>query len=120
MVSQGGYLHGYISPEGPFCNADRFESYFTSGESAREPEAKRNFLVWPNPAREDVTIAPYDGIWDITMRYEVYNAMGKFLFSGNLPSSDNRAGISGLAAGLYLIRLHSSGGWETYRVIKTR
>lgn len=118
MVSPGGYLHGYIAPEGPFCNADNPVGNIISGGNSYSPVSREKFQIRPNPTREDVTIQPKEGVLDQELRYEVYNAMGKRLITGNLRTGEQRAGISGFPAGLYLIRLYVVDGWETHRVIK--
>lgn len=118
-VMPGGYLHGFIAPAGPFCNTDEIVGNLNLVETNTDTGTTKSFLIRPNPTREDITIEPAGNRGYQQIMYEVYNAMGKHLFTRALLPGDYRAGISGLPAGLYFVRLHSGSEWETYRVIKT-
>jgi len=72
-----------------------------------ENDLKTNFYVYPNPASGEVTVRLSKGCTNCTL--EINNALGQTLRSEKLVSSDHQVNISGLANGVYYIKVKSEG-----------
>ena len=70
----------------------------------QEQFAGTSINIYPNPADEVLTVS---GLTDTTS-YNLYNATGKLLNTGQLSEIENKVDVSQLSAGLYLIQFGES------------
>ncbi|PWI30197.1 ribonuclease [Flavobacteriaceae bacterium LYZ1037] len=79
-----------------------------------EFEITNTIKMFPNPAKGNVvTISTNDDIL-----VEVYDILGKKIKSQNISSNLNKLDISRLSKGIYLVKLNSSKGSTTKKLIK--
>jgi len=73
-----------------------------------------DFKIYPNPIAGDlITIKTNQ-----TIKVEVFNVLGKSLFSETLYPNKNKMDVSKLSKGIYLLRLDTSSGTVTKKLIK--
>jgi Secretion system C-terminal sorting domain len=73
--------------------------------------------LYPNPASSYVYISLKDAS-QIGALLEVYNQMGQIVMATRVTQESFQLNISGLAGGLYFVRLGNSGGQESLKFIK--
>jgi hypothetical protein len=73
--------------------------------------------VYPNPAASVVTVHLAD-VSKIGSLLEVYNQMGQRVMGTRVTSQDFNLDVSGLAGGVYFIRLSNAGGQESLKLVK--
>jgi len=121
IVHSGGYLWGYIAPNGPFCGT-MAPSIITAPIAVEEISNSSDrpfFKVYPNPtigtfileltgdiSVENITIDVY-GIWGEKILTKTMNGEGKHEIS-----------LSGKPSGVYFIRVISGDKAETVKIIK--
>ncbi|MFU8842534.1 MAG: T9SS type A sorting domain-containing protein [Bacteroidales bacterium] len=78
------------------------------------------FSIYPNPSGDFVNIIFPAGNPGDHFLLQVYNLFGQLLLSQSFPNStgNETLNLSGLASGLYLLRIKSSTGTATARVVK--
>jgi hypothetical protein len=75
-------------------------------------EQSPNLLtLWPNPARESVTIS---GSKQPIERVEIFDALGKLVVTH---TQKNTFSVATLAAGSYVVRVHSNARSEEHRLV---
>jgi hypothetical protein len=75
-------------------------------------EQSPNLLtIWPNPAREVVTIS---GSKQPIERIEIFDAVGKWVVTH---TQKNTFSVAPLAAGSYVVRVHSNARSEEHRLV---
>jgi hypothetical protein len=75
-------------------------------------EQSPNLLsLWPNPAREVVTIS---GSKQPIERVEIFDALGKLVVTH---TQKNTFSVATLAAGSYVVRVHSNARSEEHRLV---
>ena len=67
--------------------------------------------LWPNPARESVTIS---GSKSPIERIEIFDAVGKLVVTH---TQKNTFSVAPLAAGSYVVRVHSNARSEEHRLV---
>jgi hypothetical protein len=67
--------------------------------------------LWPNPARESVTIS---GSKQPIERVEIFDALGKLVVTH---TQKNTFSVATLAAGSYVVRVHSNARSEEHRLV---
>ncbi|MCZ4317750.1 T9SS type A sorting domain-containing protein [Aequorivita viscosa] len=74
-----------------------------------------DFLLYPNPAKEQITIA----LNDVSSNYEVtiFNVLGKKVYASEI-QKDGQIDVSGLASGTYLVKLNSDNKSSVVRFVK--
>ncbi|WP_180754539.1 glycosyl hydrolase 53 family protein [Hymenobacter sp. DG01] len=105
---------------GNWCSLDNVEFFQTSSpalSSTNQAPAPTSRL-YPNPVADVLTLTLPTGVGAATVR--VYSATGQPVLTRTLTSSPagQRLDVSGLAAGLYQLRLEGGGRTETHRFIK--
>lgn len=83
-----------------------------------EPAITLPFAIWPNPAKDLITIVNQQGIAGNT-RYSIYDVFGKELLNGPISESLSTAvDISMLKSGIYIVRIHGEKSAYSTRLIK--
>lgn len=118
-VEPGGILHGYISPDNPYCPVPgNPQITMELKEKTAKPE-NIFFRVYPNPTAGEFTLSlngyvPFDKI-----TVAIYNTKGDKIISDEIYDElKHEFSLSGAPAGLYLVRVTS--GWQsgTSRIVK--
>ncbi len=79
----------------------------------------RSLYVYPNPAKDNVTLANTSNIK--LDKIEVYDSLGRLALKQNLDSvaGDNKIDISRLYSGLYFLNVYTDFGTITRKIIKS-
>jgi hypothetical protein len=121
VVSPGGYLYGYIAPEGPWCVAPPVPAVLTGTTELILQQDPQHYRVYPNPTTGSFLLelnAP-----DTSEQYlvEIYDMQGKKILSDEWAGKQKREfSLSGQPAGIYLIRVISERISGTTRIIKQK
>ncbi|MCX6305638.1 MAG: T9SS type A sorting domain-containing protein [Bacteroidetes bacterium] len=122
-VAPGGYMHGYITTDGQYCNSQPpANPVFVTGTG--EQSLYTNgllFTVYPNPTSGNFTIVLKGENQPDNLNVELYNMQGKKVLSEGMTGvRKHEFNISEKPAGLYFIRIVSSNDTETIKLVKTR
>jgi hypothetical protein len=121
-VFPGGYMHGYISQDGLYCQAlpamvakddETPETHPTVSDS---PVAR--FKVFPNPAVEEITILPSGSIQEGISMVEIIDIHGHELLSV-FPRGKTQLTLNlpDLPPGIYLLRIRSAAYCEIIKLV---
>jgi hypothetical protein len=91
-----------------------------AGEPAEVLSLSGNFLaadIYPNPASSYVSVSLKD-LTEIGSLLSVYNLTGQVVMAERITQSSFQLNVSGLAAGLYFIRLGNSDGQQALKFVK--
>ena len=118
-VLEGGYMYGYIAPEGPFCWAPAKEVVI-AGNELISPESGNHFCqVFPNPTTGYFKLSLNGFAANEAIRVHVYNMQGQMILNSEIIGNRiQEFSLAGNPAGIYLVRLIGSSGSEALRVIK--
>ncbi len=107
-VKAGGFMHGYIAPEGPWCSQAKI-SIAESGQNEANPEqdlrSRREAVkIWPNPTNGPVHVLLNLGDASTTAKIAVYNVFGQQVFTREMPANASvLINLGGLNPGLYVL-----------------
>jgi hypothetical protein len=85
-----------------------------------EPEGKSLFVVYPNPANGNFTVACRGVQFDEPVRIEVWSQTGNQVIRDQMTGSKHEMEFREMAAGMYFVRIVTSKQVETVKLIKTR
>ena len=121
-VQSGGYLLGYITSKGRYCNTLLPPQVFQpqTKEADINPEKEPDvFIVYPNPSTGIVTVEFNPIVTTGPVLITVYNSMGQKIF---VEKRQNPGGttipISNFPDGLYYIRVSTTSGTDTKKIVK--
>ena len=139
-VKEGGYMHAYIAPDGPFC--EQFDKHFLAVDDNRAGEAEHvnnpdfndydpddafitshsddirelDFIVYPNPGK-DVFILEFTGYQkNLDFTIEIYSLCGTLVKRTFRQQSFNLANHK---PGIYFVRVIKGELVKTVRIVKT-
>lgn len=122
-VFSGGYLHGYIAPNGPWCTVtpETGDQLAMAVEPGQTSSLDREFILYPNPAGESFTVKDNThGNYD-SLTLEIYDLSGKRVIVEQLSgATNNKVDIRDLHTGLYLVKIISKERTENIRLIVAR
>lgn len=119
-VEQGGYLLGYISPDGNYCSAPApMVSALKEGLEEPVPAvAGHQFLLYPNPASEKFTLLQTSGTDLKNTRLEILDLRGARVLSVRLTEAGtHNVVVSDLKSGLYMVRIVADGYTEMLKLV---
>lgn len=120
VVNPGNNAHQYspLTPNG----SDIFISEFDINNMSTQVGIKKNnmnnlnLIIYPNPFANEVTIK---GLKE-KMSIDVFDVMGKLIFSDSIKPEKNYVNLSILSSGVYLLKIvNADGDYKTYKIIKT-
>ena len=120
-IESGGYLHGYIAPNGPFCPGLLPSVVAVGTEEERVPVSSESstFKVYPNPVTGSFTLELKGGYLFEVVHVEVYSMVGEKVLTEVLNREwKHDFSLSGWPSGLYFIHVRSEGRSETEKIIK--
>jgi hypothetical protein len=74
-------------------------------------------VIYPNPAKESLTIRLVTGLVDNTT-IELYDAIGKIVISHKVTDATTTLSLNNLATGIYTVRIISDGNQTVRRIVK--
>ncbi len=118
VVQGGGYLLGYIAPEGPWCNQQTLPSVIAGTGSKGSPLSGGELRLWPNPNNGYFSL----NLTDKSLLHgtlSVFNMQGKLVFRRDL-NGESKCSISipEVSPGIYLISLRTDHQNYSVRMIK--
>ena len=82
-----------------------FEKSMVHASAVSEVSQNHQFVVFPNPATDHISIRPLNGFEGGEVRISDFS--GKTVYSGNMGTLDTRVSVSNLKPGMYLLTVHS-------------
>jgi len=129
MVHSGGYLHGFISPTGPWCtsgsvipqtieNIERTETIEQNTIATRHTDEK-SFKIYPNPTTSTFTLE-LSGIGkEQLIHVEIYSMRGEKILSENfIGEPKHEFSLSNRPVGIYFILVIAGERIETGKIVK--
>ncbi len=121
-VASGGYLHGYITLTNSYCGSlppAMVAQQATGAEEQIIPsDATRKFSIFPNPTSGAFTVAGHFDGNPGTVTMEFYNQQGVMVSSTSYEYEQKHPfRLSGVAPGLYFVRIGTAGYMETIKLI---
>ncbi|QAA82406.1 T9SS type A sorting domain-containing protein [Aequorivita sp. H23M31] len=89
--------------------------FLNDGMVGVEDFKNTDFRIYPNPAREQLTIEMNDA--SSTYQVEIYDMLGKKVYNSEIQNK-GQINVSSLASGTYLVKLNSNSQTSTVRFVK--
>jgi hypothetical protein len=119
-VFSGGYMHGYITGNGLYCNGmPPFAPKLAESGNILVGKSKKHFRVYPNPSPGKCYISLSSGgeIGEISI--DVFNMTGTLIRSWKFGNGDMQAlELYDFPAGLYLLKISSGNIVETFKLVR--
>jgi hypothetical protein len=125
-VQNGGYLHGYIAPSGPYCIPPKIAELVEppKDEINTNPnlaEENDHFLLYPNPTTGAFTIVQKGDKPLSQWRIELYSMRGEKLMTESMTFEwKHEFCLPTIPDGLYFVKIVADGYAETIKLIKMR
>ena len=121
-VEEGGYMHGYIAPTGPWCNAPALPLATTIGPEKNGMPAQTasdGFLVFPNPTTGEFTLSlaghPATGMAKVS----IFGLPGEKIFETTMEAGTSRVfSLAGRASGVYYTRVETGSETIKGKIVK--
>ncbi len=125
LVYAGGYLHGYITQSGQYCQVPSNPIVVNPNEkSTEQPEiaaTNQSFRVYPNPTSGKFTVELEDQLVSKSLTVGVYGTTGGLILSKEVSGIKKfELTLEGRPAGVYFIRVIAEGAVHTGKIILTR
>ena len=119
-VFPGGYLHGYITTNGQYCNSLPPVMVATSIEDQEVPAADpSSFRIYPNPATDRFTLEILHGNFSDKVSVVVYGSHGNIILSDEMTRmAQKEFSLSGKPSGLYFVRVIDGNRQYTRKLLK--
>jgi hypothetical protein len=119
-VNPGGYLHGYITTTGQYCNTLPAAMVSTDvGENSMPVNAGSLFRIFPNPTGGQFTVANDDDVPGGNVYMVLYGPRGELILSKDVTGTPKSVfDISDQPAGLYFVRINAGNKCQTVKLIK--
>ena len=120
-VTEGGYLHGYITTTGNYCENPSNKSVIssTSKETSSNIAGTGNlFSVYPNPTNGRFSLELKD---DVDFQYsnvQVYDLTGSLLVNEKMTTNKKEFSLAGKNPGIYMIRVTIGNKTGSAKVVK--
>ncbi len=119
-VNQGGYLHGYITTSGQYCDALPTAPVTAAIEDpVVEMPRDDMFKVYPNPANGKITVELTDGQFSENGHIEVFGPLGERIVTEDMNGETRREfSLTGKPVGLYYVRVVNGSKGATKKLVK--
>jgi len=119
-VQSGGYMWGYISPNGPFCVAPTMPAVITGEEELLPIAAEKTFFkVYPNPTTGNFILEVKGEVLSEKLHVDVYGMQGEKVLTTEMDGEiKHEFSISDKPVGVYFIRVIVGSKAETLKIIK--
>ena len=124
-VKTGAFLHGYIAPQGPWCQRFKAVSKVsategTSSEDEQARSAENGFRVYPNPTGGIFTIELSADADKTPVTVRCYNMTGSLIMHEEIVSGRKlKMTLDGRESGIYVVRVTGSKYSGYKKLIKT-
>lgn len=108
-------LAGYSYPAGADDSAIVVARYNNDGTAGIDDNLNNEFRIYPNPAREQLTIEMTDA--SAKYQVEIIDMLGKKVYNTAIQKM-GQIDVSALASGTYLVKLNSNSQTTTVRFVK--
>ena len=121
VIFNGGYLHGYIAPQGPFCTTGPAKSLTDDETGIPSATGQPSFSIYPNPTTGDFILEQKSGKTGDKITVEIFGIQGKKVLTGEMTGErKHNFSLGGIPAGMYFVKVESSDYIETIKLIKGR
>lgn len=120
-VDSGGYLYGYISENGPYCNNDApvLVSVLTGITEPPSVAEHSYFKIYPNPTKGEFSLELSGIDQSPDIRAEIFGIHGEKVLSADLGGMRKYGfSMNSYPAGIYLIHILNGKQYSTLRIIK--
>ncbi len=121
VISNGGYLHGYITSTGEYCSPVVAPFKLTGTTSGTEPDAGNacSFRIYPNPAAT-ATVIQLQGVSGYaTSIFDLYGIRGNHISTHRMTGPGSlRIDLESLQPGAYLVRMISGDNVQTRMLVR--
>jgi len=123
-VEYGGYMHGRIAPDGPWCGVQP-ATPVAAVENGKQPSQFMNcipdFFVYPNPTRGKFTIEYKGDSRFRIIHIEIYGIQGNRVYSSHHTGEQKwDCNLESDPAGLYCIRINADGKETILKLVVKR
>ena len=130
-VFSGGYMHGYITPNGQYCipgqgynpivasDSSKWKGISTEYDGGNEPPGSKFCYIYPNPTTGEfsLVLSSENREWPVTVR--IYNAYGAFVKEAILnEEKSHRLSLTEQKPGLYILYIGHGNNTEVEKVIR--
>ncbi len=120
-VISGGYLHGYVAPNGPWCGTKTASIVAVpERESETSPVTEKSFFtIYPNPTTGGFSLELKGFDETAVLRFELYGMRGERVLSEEMKGQRKYYfSLTGKPVGIYFIRVVSGKFAGTGKIIK--
>ncbi|MFZ4521952.1 MAG: cohesin domain-containing protein [Bacteroidales bacterium] len=119
-INSGGYLHGYITTNGQYCNALPASMVTTSIEDQILPTSDGpGFILYPNPATDRFIIEFEDGHLPGNPSVTIFGNCGGIMMANQVMEGLHQEfSLAGKPAGIYFVRVVVGDKCYTKKMIK--
>lgn len=120
-VQPGGYMRGYIAPNGPFCSPSSVATSPTGiDELAFSSNEDVQFKAYPNPTDGNFTLVQRGDKFFENVTMTLYSMHGERIITRELSGQKSFTfSVSGYPSGFYFIKLVANDHVESIKLIKT-
>jgi hypothetical protein len=122
-VQSGGYMHGYLTTTNAYCGSLPLSMLALSADEQEQPEfpISHGFTIFPNPATGRFTLMQKGETADGIVQVEILGMYGERVLSETLVNErQHEFNVSGVAVGLYLVKVVRDGRMEVFKLILTK
>jgi PKD repeat protein len=119
IVQPGSYFRGYIAPNGPWCAFPSMPAVTSADDQATANIEQSSFRIYPNPTSGIFVFELREDVSGQNVTVEVFGTMGEKVMTENLYHYSKRTfSLTGMPAGIYVIRMIRGDRSETVKIIK--
>ncbi len=117
-VQPGGYLWGYIAPNGPYCATPSMPSTTSADDQVSTGIEQSSFKIYPNPTTGTFVFELKGEVSNHNVTVEIFGTIGEKVMAENLIRElRHEFNLTGLPAGIYFIRMVNGDKAETAKII---
>ncbi len=114
-TTRNNAAYDYQGNANPFIDHPEYvQSIWQNVLSTDQPTLQENITIYPNPVSSDLV---YFGT-NSSLEIKIYNVLGKMVRKSRTSNSKNYINISGLRKGVYIVKMESSSGTSTKKLIR--
>jgi len=122
-VEMGGYLIGYIAPDGPYCTLipPLMGSTIAGKDETPVSAVTLNIKIYPNPTTGNFTLELTGTDKPEKFMVNVFGMRGEKVLSEEITGTETHSfSLAGAPAGLYFVRVVTSEKVETLKIMKSK
>ena len=120
-VFSGGYMRGYIAPNGPWCSSQKITEVISGPEELPISISNNQFTLFPNPTNGNFTLVQKSETLYNNLEVEIYSMNGKVMMTASMiGEKQHEFNVHDLPAGLYFVKILTERYVETIKLVKTK